>query len=96
MSKGKSIYKIIDSSGRILIPKELRAAADMEAGDIVKLGIQKGTVTAKKLDIIEVGDQSPEAVETYVKAAVKAMSEETQINIAAHILELLERGKGDS
>lgn len=93
MSKGKNIYKIIDCKGRILIPKELRNAAEMEAGDIVKLGLQKGTVTAKKVNLIEVGDQTPEAMEEYVRAAVKEMSEEKQINIAASILELVERRK---
>ncbi|HEX2925319.1 MAG TPA: AbrB family transcriptional regulator [Ruminiclostridium sp.] len=94
MSKGKDIYKIIDSKGRILIPKELRTAAVMEAGDIVRLGLQKGVVTAKKVNLIEVGDQPPEAMEAYVRAAVNEMTEETQINIAAHILELVERRKG--
>ncbi|EGD45776.1 SpoVT/AbrB domain protein [Ruminiclostridium papyrosolvens DSM 2782] len=93
MSKGKNIYKIIDCKGRILIPKELRTAAEMEAGDIVKLGLHKGTVIAKKMNLIEVGDQTPEAREAYVRAAIKEMSEEKQINIAASILELVERRK---
>ena len=94
MSKDKPIYKILDGKGRVLIPKELRAAAEMDYGDIVRLGIQKGVVTTKKVDIIEIGDQSPEAVEAFVRAAVKDMPEETQIAIAAHILVLVERGKG--
>ncbi|ACL77083.1 AbrB/MazE/SpoVT family DNA-binding domain-containing protein [Ruminiclostridium cellulolyticum] len=94
MSKSKNIYKIIDNKGRIYIPKELRTAAEMEPGDIVKLGLQKGTVTAKKVNLIEIGDQSPEAMEAYVRAALKEMSEETQINIAARILELVESRKG--
>jgi bifunctional DNA-binding transcriptional regulator/antitoxin component of YhaV-PrlF toxin-antitoxin module len=62
MSKAKPIYKILDDKGRVLIPKALRDAAEMEHGDIVRLGIQKGVVTAKKVDLVEIGDQSPEAV----------------------------------
>jgi len=92
--KAKPIYKILDDKGRVLIPKELRTAAEMDHGDIVRLGVQKGVVTAKKVDLIEIGDQSPEAVEAFVRAAIRDMPEETQIGIAARLLELVEQRKG--
>lgn len=92
--KAKPIYKILDDKGRVLIPKALRAAAEMDHGDIVRLGVQKGVVTAKKVDLIEIGDQSPEAVEAFVRTAIRDMPEETQIGIAARLLELVEQRKG--
>ncbi|WP_034378367.1 AbrB family transcriptional regulator [Dehalobacter sp. UNSWDHB] len=92
--KAKPIYKILDDKGRVLIPKALRTAAEIEHGDIVRLGIQKGVVTAKKVDLIEIGDQSPEAVEAFVRAAIRDMPEETQIGIAARLLEMIEQRKG--
>lgn len=61
--KNKPIYKLMDSKGRVLIPKELRTASGMDYGDIVRLGVSNGTVSVQKVDIIEIGDQSPEAVE---------------------------------
>jgi len=91
MNKPKPLYKLLDDKGRILIPKELREAADMRCGDIIKLGIQKGIVTAQKVDIIEVGDKSPEAVEAYVFAAVKTMGRDTQLSLASRLLALLEK-----
>jgi len=91
MNKPKPLYKLLDDKGRVLIPKELREAADMRCGDIIKLGIQKGIVTAQKVDIIEVGDQSPEAVEVYVFAAVKTMGRDTQLSLASKLLELMEK-----
>ena len=90
----KAIYKIIDGKGRVLIPKEMRDASGMEYGDIVRLGIQSGKVSVRKVDLIEVGDQSPEAVEAFVHAAIREMPEETQIAIAARLLELIEQRKG--
>ena len=60
--KNKPIYKLMDSKGRVLIPKELRTASGMDYGDIVRLGLSSGTVSVQKVDIIEIGDQSPEAV----------------------------------
>lgn len=92
--KTKSIYKIVDGKGRVLIPKEMREAARMGYGDIVRLSIQQGVVTAKKVELIEVGDQSPEAVEAFVHAAIREMPEDTQIAIAARLLELVGQRKG--
>lgn len=92
--KAKPIYKIVDGKGRVLIPKELRTASGMEYGDIVKLNINQGTVSVKKVDLIEVGDQSPGAVEAFVHAAIWEMPEEKQISIAAKLLELIEQRKG--
>ena len=95
MNKQRPLYKLLDDKGRVLIPKELREAADMRCGDIIKLGIQKGIVTAQKVDIIEVGDQSPEAVEAYVFAAVKTMGKDTQLSLASRLLALMEQEKQD-
>lgn len=92
--KAKPIYKIVDGKGRVLIPKELRSSSGMDYGDIVRLGISQGTISIKKVDLIEVGDQSPEAVEAFVHAAIREMPEDTQIAIAARLLELIEQRKG--
>jgi bifunctional DNA-binding transcriptional regulator/antitoxin component of YhaV-PrlF toxin-antitoxin module len=91
--KAKPIYKILDDKGRVLIPKALRTSAEIEQGDIVRLAVNKGVITAKKVDLIELGDQSPEAVEAFVRAAIRNMPEETQIGIAARLLELVEQRK---
>jgi len=87
---GKSIYKVLDDKGRVLIPRQLRAAAGMQHGDIIKLAVQKGVVTAQKVDLIEVGDQSPQAVEAYVFSAVKTMEQHTLLSHAARLIALLE------
>ncbi len=89
--KAKPIYKIMDGKGRVLIPKELRDVSGMDYGDIVKVGISQGTVSVKKVDLIEVGDQSPEAVEAFIHAAIRDMPQDKQISIAARLLELIER-----
>ena len=67
----KPVYKVMDSKGRVLIPRELRLAAGMCGGDILALQLQEGKVSVRKVEIVEVGDQSPEAVEAYVRAAIK-------------------------
>ncbi len=84
----KPVYKLLDEKGRVLIPKELRQKAEMEYGDILKLSVCGGKLSIVKVDIVEIGSQDPEAVEAYVNAAVKTMSHEKQVALAARILKL--------
>lgn len=89
----KPIYKLMDSKGRVLIPKELRTASGMDYGDIVRLSLSNGTVSVQKVDIIEIGDQSPEAVEAYVRAAFKAMPDDTRLSLISDLTALLQQKK---
>lgn len=90
----KPIYKLVDSKGRVLIPKAFREKAGMDYGDIVRLGISGGRVTVTKVDIVEVGDQSPEAVEAYVRAAVKAMPDGKRLELLGELSSLLQKKEG--
>lgn len=90
----KPIYKLIDGKGRVLIPKSLRDAAGMGYGDIVRLSLSDGRVTVRKVDIVEAGDQSPEAVEAYVRAAVKSMPDSTRLELIAELSNLLQKKEG--
>lgn len=90
----RPIYKLVDSKGRVLIPKNLREAAKMEYGDIVLLRVEDGSVSVCKVDIIEAGDQSPEAVEAYVRAAFKSMSDSIRLELIGELSGLLQRKEG--
>lgn len=87
----KPIYKLVDGKGRVLIPKALRDVAKMECGDIVRLGLEDdGKVTVRKVDIVEANDQSPEAVETFVRAAFKSMPDRTRLKLIRELSALLQ------
>ena len=90
----KPIYKLVDSKGRVLIPKALRDMAKMEYGDIVRLGLADGKVTVRKVDIVEAGDQSPEEVEAYVRAAFKSMPDSTRLELIGELSSLLQKKEG--
>lgn len=90
----KPIYKLVDGKGRVLIPKPLRDAARMDYGNIVRLGLTDGKVTMCKVDIVEVGDQSPEAVEAYVRAAFRSMPDTTRLELIAELSGLLQKKEG--
>ena len=52
-----------------------------------------GKVYVQKVDIIEVGGQSPEAVEAYVRAAFKTMPDDTRISLISDLTNLLQQKK---
>ena len=88
----ESVYKVVDSRGRVHLPKEFRGKMDLDCGEIVKLTAGKDGLQVKKVHLIELGDKSPEAVEAFVHAAATAMSREKQMELAARLLELLRKG----
>ena len=87
----KPVYKLLDEKGRVLIPFDMRQKAEMEKGDIVKVTINSGKIVISKVDIVEAGKQDSETVEAYVHAAVKTMSQEKQVALAARILKLAQQ-----
>lgn len=87
----ESVYKVVDSRGRVHLPKEFRVKMDLDCGEIVKLTAGKDGLQVKKVHLIELGDKSPEAVEAFVHAAATAMSREKQMELAARLLELLRK-----
>lgn len=92
--KNKPIYKLVDGKGRVLIPKNLRDAAKLEYGDIVRLGLTDGKVTVRKVDVVEAGDQSPEAVEAYVCAAFQSMPDAVRVELIGELSALLQKKEG--
>ena len=87
----KPVYKLLDEKGRVLIPLDMRQKAEMEKGDIVKVTLSSGKIVISKVDIVEAGKQDSETVEAYVHAAVKTMSQEKQVAMAARILKLAQQ-----
>ena len=92
--KNKPIYKLVDGKGRVLIHKSLRDAAKLEYGDIVRLGLTDGKVTVRKVDVVEAGDQSPEAVEAYVRAAFQSMPDAVRVELIGELSALLQKKEG--
>ena len=48
------IYRILDESGRILVPKEIRDLLNFELGDIVNLQVIENALVVSKVKIVEV------------------------------------------
>lgn len=87
----KPIYKVLDSNGRVYIPKWMRESIEVDRGEIVRLTLAQGGLQVQKVHLIEVGDQSPEAVEAYIHAAIGAMPADRQVELASRLLNQLRK-----
>ena len=45
----------------------------------------------RKVDIVEAGDQSPEAVEAFVRSAFRSMPDRTRLELIAELSGLLQK-----
>ena len=81
----------IDLKSRIYIPKELREAAGLHCGDIVRISPGKDGLTIHRMHVVETGDKSPEVIDAYVRAAIRQMPRDWQLSIAAELLRQLDR-----
>ena len=80
-------YKVVGQKGRLYLPRELREKAGLEVGAIVKITAAPGKLILEAVTMVEVGDHSPEAVESYVRAAMKGMEKDSQLLLAVELLE---------
>ena len=52
------------------------------------------SITVRKVEIIEVGDQSPEAVEAYVRTAFQFMPDSLRLDLIGELSRLLQKKEG--
>lgn len=84
------VFKTLDCRGRVTLPFSVREAADLKPGDIIRVGVQDGKISAEKVNLLATGDQSQEAVEEYVFSAVRTMDNNTLLALAARLIALVE------
>ena len=82
----KEFYQIIDSRGRVYLPKQLKDVLKLNNGDIINWTVNDQQLQLQKVLLIEVGDQSEDALEAYVSAVLPTMSRDRQLALAAQLL----------
>ena len=87
----KEFYQIIDSRGRVYLPKQLKDVLKLNNGDIIKWILKDQQLQLQKVLLIEVGDQSEDALEAYVSAVLPTLSRDRQLALAAQLLKQINR-----
>lgn len=92
MAGKKRTYRIVDSKGRIYLPKDMRREAGIDSGDIIRLEADNGGwIGIMKVELIEAGDQSQEAMEAYVRAAIRQMTDSTRMGLLSELAGLMQK-----
>lgn len=86
-----SVYKIVDSQGRLVIPLELREKADMHKGDVVEITNHKNGILITKLDIVKLNDNSLEALRNTVISSAKKLDRKSLLALAKRMVDLAEK-----
>ena len=87
----KEFYQIIDSRGRVYLTKQLKDVLKLNNGDIIKWILKDQLLQLQKVLLIEVGDQSEDALEAYVSAVLPTLSRDRQLALAAQLLKQINR-----
>lgn len=87
----KEFYQIIDSRGRVYLPKQLKDVLKLNNGDIIKWTVKNQQLQLHKVLLVEVGDQSEDALEAYVSAVLPTLSRDRQLALAAQLLKQINR-----
>ena len=87
----KEFYQIIDSRGRVYLQKQLKDVLELNNGDIIKWTLKDQQLQLQKVLLIEVGDQSEDALEAYFSAVLPTLSRDRQLALAAQLLKQINR-----
>ena len=87
----KPIYKVIDSRGRITLPKTLRDDADIHTGDVVELFSEDDGISVKKVEVIRLNDKTQNSLKNTAIAALKEMNQKSLIEMSKKAVSLLEK-----
>ena len=87
----KSVFKILDTQGRIVIPQEIRDKADIQKGDIVEIRNNKKGIQISKLDIVKLNDDSTESLRNTVISSARKLDRKTLLNLAKKLVDMAER-----
>ena len=83
----KKIYKVIDQSGRISIPKEVREMLMIEPGDVLEISVKDHHIVIEKIDIVKINDNSLESVRNTVISSAKKLDRKSLLNLASLMVE---------
>lgn len=89
--ENRSVIKIIDDKGRIVIPKELREIASLKTGDVIKIKATKKSITLRKVGIVDYEENSLNDTESVIDNALFSLPEDRRLNIAKKVIDSIER-----
>lgn len=91
MKNTKKIYKILDSQGRVVLPRELREEVDIQKGDIIEFSVRDNAIIVEKLDVIKLNDDSLDSLLNTVISTAKKLDKGSLLLLTKRLVEFAEK-----
>lgn len=91
MKNNTSMIRILDSRGRITIPKEIRDLANIQSDDIVKMVPDEGSILIRKVGVQDYAGNSEKELVDNIQNALALLNKTKRIKVAKSIIGSLER-----
>ena len=81
-------YKVLDDKGRVTIPLDFRKAVGLMPGDVVRVALDRdqGCIVISKASVMDYEREDPEMLEACIYAAVRTLTREKKVALAARLL----------
>ena len=91
----KVTYKVLDDKGRITIPLEMRNGAKIFPGDVIKVSWKgdKNEIVLSGVEVFDFEKEDPEIIEACIYAAVRNLTKEKKVALAASLLSPMAGGE---
>lgn len=91
MKNTKKIYKILDSQGRVVLPRELREEVDIQKGDIIEFSVHDNAIIVEKLDVVKLNDDSLDSLLNAVISTAKKLDKGSLLMLTKRLVEFAEK-----
>lgn len=82
-----SIYKVIDVSGQMRIPRIIREKCGIEVGDVVKVEAMKSAIVIYKVGIVDNSNATPQEAIGIATNAILSLKKEDQLELLKKLAE---------
>jgi len=86
-----SVYKVVEESGRLRVPRAILEECGIEKGDVVKVTAVKNGILIYKVGVVDNNDATPKEAESLVMNTLLSLDKNDQLDLLQKIVANIRR-----
>lgn len=86
-----SVYKVVEESGRLRVPRAILEECSIEKGDVVKVTAVKNGILIYKVGVVDNNDATPKEAESLVMNTLLSLDKNDQLDLLQKIVANIRR-----
>ena len=86
-----SVYKVVEESGRLRVPRAILEECSIEKGDVVKVTAVKNGILIYKVGVVDNNDATPKEAESLVMNTLFSLDKNDQLDLLQKIVANIRR-----